>query len=143
MCHQPLLLASHVHVSKKPKIPQNNMNFNCGLFSTICIICVLTWVCLTRQNSNPITYNNISKYELYAKQTNILPNNILKRYKRQTSMETFPKKASWDLLGSMKSPSLYTKFVIDGKSFNLEVDTGSFLTWFRCDYKSYQVTKII
>jgi hypothetical protein len=62
---------------------------------------------------------------------------------RQIGVEKHPKTTSWDLLGSMKSPSLYTKFVIDGQLFNLEVDTGSFLTWFRCDYKLYQVTNIM
>lgn len=144
MCQQPLSSTSPIYVSKISKLLQNKWKFvNCTLFSTIFFTCSLFWICLTWNNSCLTSNNIITKYKLYTKHTNILPNNTLEHYKRRTSMEVHPKRASWDLLGSQKSPSLYTKFMIDGHLYNLEVDTGSFLTWFRCDYKSYQVTKIM
>jgi hypothetical protein len=88
---------------------------------------------------NSSHFNSISESGLYVKHTNALPNNTLIARERRMQISR-PKEALWDLLASPKSPSLYTKFNIDGEIYNLEIDTGSFLTWFRCNYKSYQVT---
>ena len=137
VCQQrPIVTTWRINGSNLLKHAQNKLNFPCALFSTMFI---LWWIQLIWNSSH---FNIVGRHGLYVKHTNALSKSTLAANERRMHISN-PRKASWDLFGSPKSPSLYTKFNIDGEVYNLEIDTGSFLTWFRCNYKLYQVTNII
>ncbi|KAG0627200.1 hypothetical protein M758_2G181500 [Ceratodon purpureus] len=128
---RPIVTTWRINGSNLLKHAQNKLNFPCALFSTMFI---LWWIQLIWNSSH---FNIVGRHGLYVKHTNALSKSTLAANERRMHISN-PRKASWDLFGSPKSPSLYTKFNIDGEVYNLEIDTGSFLTWFRCNYKLYQ-----